>query len=306
MISADAMPGGTGRLEGLCKHIRLAPGAEGIERLEAHFHGQAYAPHRHDTYAIGVTLSGVQTFRFRGERWHCLPGQCHILHPDELHDGAAATEAGFGYRIAYIDPRLVQDALQGEPLPFAANPVVDAAMLTDAHTSGVWDFDAEMDDVTRVEQVVAISSLLVRIASRGKRKSGPLALSRLLRVRDLIAACPARRHSMAELERTAELDRWTLARQFRAAFGTSPSRFRTMRQLDQVRRLLRAGLSLAETSIEAGFADQSHMSRHFKQAYGLTPGDWASVACGENQPRLPTTTQSAPRQIRSAPARPAC
>ena len=43
---------------------------------------------------------------------------------------------------------------------------------------------------------------------------------------------------MAELERLADLDRWTLARQFRAAFGTSPGRFRTMRQLDRVRRLL--------------------------------------------------------------------
>ena len=39
----------------------------------------------------------------------------------------------------------------------------------------------------------------------------------------------------------AGLDRWNLARQFRAAFGTSPSRFRTMRQLDEVRRLLTRG-----------------------------------------------------------------
>ncbi|MDR3536550.1 MAG: AraC family transcriptional regulator, partial [Acetobacteraceae bacterium] len=28
---------------------------------------------------------------------------------------------------------------------------------------------------------------------------------------------------------------------------------------------------------EAGFADQSHMSRRFKSAYGLTPAAWASA-----------------------------
>ena len=82
---------------------------------------------------------------------------------------------------------------------------------------------------------------------------------------------------MGELEQLAGLDRWTLARQFRAAFGTSPGRFRTMRQLDRVRRLLRAGSSLADAAVDAGFADQSHMSRHFKRAYGLTPARWVSA-----------------------------
>jgi AraC-like DNA-binding protein len=99
----------------------------------------------------------------------------------------------------------------------------------------------------------------------------------LSRVRDVIAATPAERRSMDELERLAGLDRWTLARQFRAAFGTSPSRFRIMRQLGHVRRLLKDGTSLVEASIEAGFADQSHMSRRFKSAYGITPGDWVSA-----------------------------
>ena len=74
------------------------------------------------------------------------------------------------------------------------------------------------------------------------------------------------------------VDRWTLARQFRAAFGTSPVRFRTMRRLDLVRRLLSGGAGPAEASIAAGFADQSHMSRHFKRAYGVTPSQWMAIS----------------------------
>ncbi|HLY54846.1 MAG TPA: AraC family ligand binding domain-containing protein [Stellaceae bacterium] len=39
--------------------VLRAPGD--LDRIEARFSGLAYAPHRHDTYAIGITLAGVQT-----------------------------------------------------------------------------------------------------------------------------------------------------------------------------------------------------------------------------------------------------
>ncbi|HLI12189.1 MAG TPA: AraC family transcriptional regulator [Alphaproteobacteria bacterium] len=257
--------------------LRIGPGAAGIERLEAHLHGQAFAPHRHDTYAIGITVAGVQSFHFRGERWHCLPGQCHVLHPDERHDGGAGTEDGFGYRIVYIDPALIQAALGAGALPFVAQPVVEAARLPNDCVAAIWDMQMEIDEVARVELVVAVANLLMAAAPGTRRKSGPLALEGLMRVRDLIIASPAERHPLAELEDLAGLDRWTLARQFRATFGTSPSRFRTLRRLDRVRRLVSSGTSLAEAAVTAGFADQSHMSRQFKRAYGLTPARWAAA-----------------------------
>jgi AraC-like DNA-binding protein len=283
------LPGfSTGRLERLCGcasgdvggdggRIRIGSGAEGIERLEAHFVGQAFSPHRHDTYAIGVTLSGVQTFRYRGGQRHCLPGQCHILHPDETHDGGSGTEDGFGYRIIYIDPWLIQEAIGGKPLPFVQCPVVDVARLPKGFVSTAWNIDEEIDDIVRIEIAVMAADMLFAVVPDCMMKPRSLAIDALSRVRDLIAAHPAGRHSMDELERLSDLDRWTLARQFRAAFGTSPSRFRTMRQLDHVRRLLKCGTTLAEASIEAGFADQSHMSRRFKSAYGITAGRWVSA-----------------------------
>jgi AraC-like DNA-binding protein len=34
---------------------------------------------------------------------------------------------------------------------------------------------------------------------------------------------------------------------------------------------------LAEVALQAGFSDQSHMSRMFKRTYGLTPAKWAAA-----------------------------
>jgi AraC-like DNA-binding protein len=255
----------------------MGSGAAGIERIEAHFRGQAFSPHRHDTYGIGITLTGVQTFRYRGEQRFCRPGQCQILHPDETHDGGPATDEGFGYRIVHIDPSLIQEALGGKPLPFVANPVIEASALSKDFAAAVSDIDGEIDDLARTELATTLADMLIAASSGQPRMPGSLCLASLTRVRDLIAADPAERHSMAALERLTGLDRWTLARQFRAAFGTSPSRFRTMRQLDHLRRSLKSGASLAEAAVMAGFADQSHMSRRFKAGYGLTPAHWLSA-----------------------------
>jgi hypothetical protein len=95
-----------------------------VELFEAWFRGSAYRRHRHDTYAIGVTETGLQAFAYRGATHRSVPGNVVVLHPDEAHDGRAGSEAGFGYRQLYVAPSLILAALrelygEGAVLPFA-------------------------------------------------------------------------------------------------------------------------------------------------------------------------------------------
>jgi hypothetical protein len=69
----------------------------GVELLSAWFTGRAYQKHRHDTYAIGVTDSGVQVFDYRGSVRASTAGQVVVLYPDEVHHGRAGTHEGFGW-----------------------------------------------------------------------------------------------------------------------------------------------------------------------------------------------------------------
>ncbi|WP_309110855.1 AraC family transcriptional regulator [Saccharothrix sp.] len=263
---------------GTAYRLRFGGGADGIERMAASLHGVAFAPHRHDTYAVGLTLAGVQTFRYRGSLWHCLPGRWHVLHPDETHDGGAGSADDLDYRIIYLDPALVQDALGGRALPFVAEPVLEPTPASRAVAGWLADIDEPLDEVQAVEMTTAVVDMLTQHA--GPARSTALDLEAVRRVRALLVDDPARRHSVAEFERVAGMDRWAVARQFRAAFGTSPTRFRTMRQLDTARRLIRAGTPLGEVAVAAGFADQSHLTRMFKRAFGLTPAVWAAGVSG--------------------------
>ena len=83
--------------------------------------------------------------------------------------------------------------------------------------------------------------------------------------------------SVEEVAQAAGLSRHQFFREFRAAMGVSPHAFLVQCRLRHARRLLALGaddLSLADVAAETGFSDQTHLTRHFRRAFGQTPGRW--------------------------------
>ncbi|CAN7267600.1 AraC family transcriptional regulator [Mesorhizobium sp. LjNodule214] len=260
--------------------IVSAPGTAGIERIEARFHGNAFDLHRHDTYAIGVTLHGVQSFRYRGAAHHSLPGQIIILHPDELHDGGAGTEEGLHYRILYLEPSLLLDCLGGAPLPFVEDAVVSDPALRGTLLSALVPLDEELDELFVADFIAQLVQNLGRHAGQPAKRMEKTAWRAAALARDYLEENAERAVRSSELEAVTGLDRYALSRHFRATYSTSPHRFLLMRRLQRARRMIEAGEALAEIAIAAGFSDQSHFNRHFKKAFGLTPGRWSALVRG--------------------------
>jgi transcriptional regulator GlxA family with amidase domain len=48
--------------------------------------------------------------------------------------------------------------------------------------------------------------------------------------------------------------------------------------LVRAQEMIADGTALSEVAVATGFADQSHLTRHFSARFGLTPGRWASLA----------------------------
>ncbi|SCB42535.1 AraC-type DNA-binding protein [Rhizobium multihospitium] len=271
-------------LERLCvtpdaNRILSAPAYPGIERIQAQFRGDAFDLHRHDTYALGVTMRGVQTFRYRGEQRYSLPGRVIILHPDELHDGGAATEDGLVYRMLYLEPSVMFQCLEAARvgLPFVDDPVVEDNRLARLLLAALGELDRELDELFVDDFVSRLTDGLVQHARLPQRPLGAIAWGQVKTARDYLEAHVTRGVRSQELERVTGLDRFALARHFRAAFATSPHRFLLMRRLQQAKAMIGAGEPIAEVAAATGFADQSHLSRHFKKAFGIAPGAWNNM-----------------------------
>jgi len=252
-----------------------APGP--VERVEACFAGAAYAPHRHDTYAIGITLEGVQRFDYRGATRNSLPGGIVVLHPDELHDGRAGDERAFRYRTLYLAPADIQAMLDGRPLPFVDAGVSASPPLRRAVLALLGDFDRPLTGIELQDGLYDVATALEQAAARRPTPPAIAHRAAAIRARHYIEAHLEAAFSLADLEVATGHGRWQLSRDFRAMFGTSPYRYLVMRRLDRARGMMLAGQGIAETALGSGFADQSHFSRMFKRTFGLTPNLWRAA-----------------------------
>jgi AraC-like DNA-binding protein len=254
--------------------------AEGVELLSAWFAGAAYQKHRHATYAIGVTDVGVQVFDYRGAVHTSTPGQVVVLYPDEPHDGRAGTDAGFGYRIVYVEPFLLMDALRSlrgkpGPLPFVREPVSTDPRLSRAIDAA---FHAHLDSLAVDGLVADLAHALAEKAHGAGAVSRRVDVRAVDRARQFLDAERTRAVHSRELEAITGLTRYDLARQFRAVLGTSPYRYLLMRRLELARAQLHRGRALADVALETGFADQAHFTRAFRNAFGLTPGRYRALS----------------------------
>lgn len=244
-----------------------------VERIEAWFGGHGYDPHRHDTYSIGRTLSGVQSFHYKGTLRHGMPGGTLILHPDEVHDGMAGTDAGFRYRMAYIDPALIQRILGGKPLPFILGGVSRDPRLYLASETFMQTMDHPLDALEEQDALFDLAKALQAIAGKPRGRQ-QLDYQAAERARKFILENIHTSITLEMLEHASGRERWSLSRDFRALYGTSPYRFVTLRRLDQFRALILDKFSLVEAALAVGFHDQSHMTRHFTRCYGVPPSRW--------------------------------
>jgi AraC-like DNA-binding protein len=92
------------------------------------------------------------------------------------------------------------------------------------------------------------------------------------RAASYLAGQARRNPSLDETARHAGLSPFHLHRLFAARFGLAPHAFVMRQRLRLALAALEAGQSVAQAAALAGFADQSHFTRQFRRAVGVTPG----------------------------------
>lgn len=267
-------------------HFWQTPPLAGVELLSARYIDHRFAPHVHDGYVIGMIMAGAQRYRYRGAEHLAGSGTLVLINPDELHTGHKGTEDGWLYRAFYPDSGQITSLLAELELPTRHLPAFGATLYRDQDlVNGFCQLHRLLESPTTAlqQQTVwreLVLSLLQRHAAvpdAGKPGKEHRAVSL---AKELLQAQLAAPPSLEALAAAVKLSPFHFARVFRRATGMPPHTWLMQQRIARARALLQSGCLPLEVAMQLGFADQSHLSRQFKQVYGVGPGAYRSAKRG--------------------------
>jgi AraC family transcriptional regulator len=229
--------------------------------------GFELAPHQHDRANLCVVLEGALTERMRRVERDCCAATLIVKPRGEVHSDRFHADGACCLNLA-LDPEQLARMHGGFPALGEVQFEVDPALGTSARRIALelsrWD-----DLSPLVVEGLALELVARTLRSRRGRVSGPHWLER---AREFLHATYTGHVSLAAVAHAVDRHPVSVAQQFRRRFGVSVGEYVRRLRVDHVaRRLLAGRASTAMLAVEAGFADQSHMQRVFKAAFGVTP-----------------------------------
>jgi AraC-like DNA-binding protein len=258
------------------------PDLPGVETLHASFRTHRYVRHAHEHAVIGLVETGVQSFRYRGERHLTGPGGIFFVNPGEAHTGEAAEPDGYTYRGLYPTRWFLDDVMAGRAdgrLCFRDAVLYDPWLFTALRRT----HRAVVDGAPRLTCEALLLQSVAGLLERNGAPATPAGKLRpargaVRRVREFIDAQPGGDISLVSLARLAGMSPFHLAHAFARDVGAPVHVYAEAVRMRRARELLRDTAPLAEIALELGYADQSHFSRRFKQHRGVTPGQYRRSA----------------------------
>jgi AraC-like DNA-binding protein len=257
------------------------PALAGVDLLRARYVEHRFTRHVHDAYAIGVIEAGVERFRVDGARHEAPAGTVVFIDPDVPHDAEAGISGGWAYRMLYPKPAVVAGiaaevtTLRGTPHfpePVVADPAALRAFRA-AHRAAEGGDRLAASSLTQA----ALGRLLREHAAPARPRSVPATgWLPVRRATELLAEQVADPPSLDELAAAVGSAPFPLLRAFRRHTGLAPHAWLVQLRVERAAALLGTGVAPAEVAARLGFADQAHLTRHFKRHIGVPPGAYAA------------------------------
>jgi AraC-like DNA-binding protein len=251
-----------------------------------------YAVEPRGDYVFGLVDGAPMRSRRGGELRLVEPGQVVAWDPSAAHAGAAVDGRPWFSRLIVVSAgdlaALAGDGESGLP----ADLVFGDPVLTDPGLARGFRrmHRAFQEPRPRLARDELLAGWLRAVVDRAGHRvpAAPLGArdDRALRVAgEYLAAHVGRNVGLDELAVVAGIGKFRLVRLFRERLGQPPHAVQLAHRIRRARRLLEAGEPIASIAAATGFADQSHLHRHFRRSLGMSPGEYRRRFVGQGKLR---------------------
>ena len=246
-----------------------------MEYLSTRLKSHRFPIHFHETFVIQMV--GV------GADWCCVnelaaqQREVFVHFPFAAHTGGSLDDSHVEYRAIYPSLELFCELTGTRPgevhrgQSFVIRSAKEVQLVSD-----LLDSIGEGGSHQRARKLLRSVFFAVLEMQRHDEGEGKRArLGRQLESARRYLVENARRDvSLPELSANCGISRFHLIRAFKKRFGITPRRFLMSRRVTIAKELMAEGVSLVQTAQIAGFHDQSHLTRCFKQVTTFSPGQF--------------------------------
>jgi AraC family transcriptional regulator len=229
--------------------------------------GTMLPQHRHEETHLTFVLSGGYRERLKSLTRICAE-HAVVLHPaGDTHEDDFAEQPTRCLNV--VLPASFAARLGDAAAPLHRGAVVEGAEV--AHIGA--RLSAELRRADAAAQLI-IEGLLLELFGTISRTSTDDAPAWLIEARTMIDRGFMAKWSLVDIAGAVGVHPVHLARSFRSRFGVSVGEHVRARRIAWAREQIVAGRALSAIATEAGFTDQSHFSKAFRQALGVPPSEY--------------------------------
>ena len=240
-----------------------------------------YAKHWHETFSIGLISAGRCNYVNRTKTVEAGVGTVVLMNPGDVHACNPIHGEPWSYRMLYVDVAWLCDTRDTGAggshghrfTPFATISTTQPALYDGLHRLFDTLMDPRIGPLQKESAAVSFMGIVhLHLGTTGSahEQRAP----RLERAADFIRQNCTRSLRLQEICAQADLSPAHLIRAFKQAHGLTPHAYQLNCRIEFCRSQLRAGHSLAEVALAAGFSDQAHFQRSFKRFVAATPGQY--------------------------------
>ncbi|WP_095108589.1 AraC family transcriptional regulator [Pseudomonas sp. Irchel 3E20] len=241
-----------------------------------------YARHSHAHFSIGAITAGHSTYLHEHQQFRVSAGTVVLMNPGEVHACNPVNDQPWSYRMLYVDTQWLAALQQrlgfsrdGAFQPFAVTHSEDASVYAGLNAL----YDSLLDEhLSSTQKQDAAHTFFTALHQRLATAQAPLTAqdNHLAQVADYIRAHCQHALKLDDLCALSGLSSSYLIRRFKQRYAMTPHAFLINCRIQRAEEQLRNGHAIAEVALAAGFADQAHFQRAFKQHLAATPGQYRS------------------------------
>jgi AraC-like DNA-binding protein len=233
----------------------------------------SYKKHSHEEFSLGIVTQGRSLFWYDGKTETIQPESLVCLPPGLVHACNPVDPNAWEYAMLFIDTAWLQAYMEQADRFLFRDPIVQPVVSPEVLSTLRQAVAVLTSCAGPLEKEGCVFAIFEQVSCEqdGRYLAETRDQPQLTKAAEFLQSRFLEPVTLAAMAQAAGLDKFQLIRQFNQTFKIPPHTYQTLLRINYAKKALRQNMPIAEVAQEAGFYDQSHFCKAFKNHTGITP-----------------------------------